>query len=99
MRFLLPLALAALPATSIAADTPHRPLRPKGLEQLGPWRSDCPPTAAQQVAKQVQQEPGAPLVHRLVDLPSATAYAAVFREVNGCEAPLTMTEYRKASPR
>ena len=31
---------------------------------------------------------------KLTELPPATAYMAVFRHVGGCEAPLTMADYR-----
>ena len=38
---------------------------------------------------------GAPLTpQRLAELPPATAYMAVVRKIDGCEIPLTMTEYR-----
>ena len=41
---------------------------------------------------------GPPLVPRkLTELPPATTYMAVYRRVDGCEAPMTMVEYR--SPR
>lgn len=38
---------------------------------------------------------GEPLKPRkLTDLPPGTTYMAVDRHIDGCEAPLTMTEYR-----
>jgi hypothetical protein len=38
---------------------------------------------------------GKPLTPRkLTQLPPATVYMAVFRRIGGCEAPLTMVEYR-----
>ena len=38
---------------------------------------------------------GAPLAPRkLNQLPPATTYMAVYRRIGGCEAPLTMVEYR-----
>ena len=33
---------------------------------------------------------------KLTELPPATAYMAVERFVNGCEAPLTVADYRKS---
>jgi hypothetical protein len=33
---------------------------------------------------------------KLTELPPATTYMAVYRTVNGCEEPLTMTEYRRS---
>ena len=89
MRFLI-LAALMIPASSVAAGT-----RP--IAAPGPPRSDCPPTVAQQVAKQMRE--GKPqLFHRIVELPPATGYAAVYRhDSNGCEDPLTMIEYRRTS--
>ena len=38
---------------------------------------------------------GQPLVPRkLTELPPGTAYMAVYRRIGGCEAPLTMADYR-----
>jgi hypothetical protein len=38
---------------------------------------------------------GQPLTPRkLTELPSATAYMAVYRRIGGCEAPLTVVDYR-----
>ena len=31
---------------------------------------------------------------KLTELPPATAYMAVYRHIGGCEAPLTMADYR-----
>ena len=31
---------------------------------------------------------------KLTELPPATTYMAVFRHIGGCEAPLTMSDYR-----
>lgn len=88
MRFLVLAAVALLPAMSAAAPPEGQPARPKALEDLGPWRGDCPPTAAQQVARQMQQQGQRPRFHRLVELPPASAYAAMVRQADGCEVPL-----------
>jgi hypothetical protein len=38
---------------------------------------------------------GQPLTPRkLTELPPGIAYMAVYRRINGCEAPMTMVEYR-----
>ena len=43
---------------------------------------------------------GKPLAPRkLTELPPATTYMAVYRRIDGCEAPLTMVEYRSAHGR
>jgi hypothetical protein len=36
---------------------------------------------------------------KLTELPPATTYMAVFRHIGGCEAPLTMVEYRNPRQR
>ena len=36
---------------------------------------------------------------KLTELPPATAYMAVMRQIGGCDAPLTMIEYRKPRAR
>lgn len=99
MRSVALAVAAVLVATSTSAQMGQQPVKPKGLKALGSARSDCPPTVAQQVAKQVQQEEGPQLFHRLDKLPPATTYAAVVREVDGCEVPLTMIEYRNGVER
>ena len=88
MRFLVLAGLAMLPAMSAAAPPEAQPARPKAIEAIGPWRGDCQPTAAQQVAQRLQQDGHRPHMHLLNELPPASAYAAVLRQVNGCEAPV-----------
>lgn len=36
---------------------------------------------------------------KLTELPPATAYMAVYRHIGGCEAPLTMADYRNPNRR
>ena len=96
MRFIALAVAAVLFATATPAEMGPQPLRPKALEAFGSARSDCSPTVAQRLAKQVQQQDGPQLFHRLDKLPPATAYAAVVRKVDGCEVPLTMVEYRSS---
>jgi len=33
---------------------------------------------------------------KLTELPPATAYMAVYRQIGGCDAPLTMAKYRRS---
>jgi hypothetical protein len=50
----------------------------------------CPPATPYDAARR-----GGKLSPRHLDeLPPATAYMAVFRHIGGCEAPLTMVDYR-----
>jgi hypothetical protein len=43
---------------------------------------------------------GGPLAPRkLTELPPAVGYMAVYRQIGGCDAPLTMVEYRRVQRR
>lgn len=50
----------------------------------------CPPTTAQVAANGTQTAEGRDLIHKLTELPPANAYVAVYRQVNGCEAPIVV---------
>jgi hypothetical protein len=84
------LALSALiPATALAAgpvEGPHTPgARPA---------SHCPRITSYFADKSGLFR-GQPLMPRkLTELPPGTAYMAVYRRIGGCEAPLTMADYR-----
>jgi len=55
-----------------------------------PSPQSCPPPTAYEAARR-----GGKLSPRHLDeLPPATTYMAVFRHIGGCEAPLTMVDYR-----
>jgi hypothetical protein len=56
--------------------------------------SHCPRTKSY-VADDVGVYRSQPLTpKKLMELPPATAYMAVYRHIGGCEAPLTMADYR-----
>jgi len=80
----------SLPVPVVAANT--APIAAKDLPAPG-----CPRTSSYEAATSSIYR-GAPLAPRkLTQLPPSTTYMAVYRRINGCEAPLTMVEYR--SPR
>jgi len=55
---------------------------------------NCPRTTSQ-LARERDIYNGKKLApQKLTELPPGTAYMAVYRHIDGCEAPLTMTEYR-----
>ena len=55
----------------------------------------CPPTASSYYARKIGDYRGPRLTpKKLTELPQATSYMAVLREIGGCDAPLTMVEYR-----
>ena len=60
---------------------------------------NCPRTSSY-LAEQsgvLRDKPPAP--KKLNELPMGTAYMAVYRHINGCEAPLTMADYRNSRRR
>lgn len=63
---------------------------PRGLSSA----SHCPRTRSY-LADTAGAYRGQPLTpKKLTELPPATAYMAVYRQIGGCEAPLTMADYR-----
>jgi hypothetical protein len=81
-----------LAAALIAAPAVASPGAPRAI---GPTSPRCPHTTsyyAWQRDKRVAPR-------KLTELPRATAYMSVLRIVNGCEAPLTATEYRRGTSR
>ena len=82
-------APAAGPAPDHAVSTPH-----SSAELSAPEAANCPRTTSHYAGKG-SMYPGAPLTpKKLTELPPASSYMAVYRTVDGCEVPLTMTEYR-----
>jgi hypothetical protein len=56
--------------------------------------ANCPRTTSQ-LARENGRYSGKKLApQKLTELPPGTAYMAVYRRIDGCEAPLTMVEYR-----
>jgi hypothetical protein len=59
-------------------------------------RSHCPSVSSYQAEKPHIHQ-GQPLKPRkLAELPPGKAYMAVYREIGGCESPLTMADYRRS---
>lgn len=82
------LVTAVLMAASTSAATVHRPLNDSA-------NRNCPRSSAYYAWQRDR-----PLVPRkLNELPPATTYMAVLREIGGCDAPLTLIEYRRAGRR
>lgn len=83
MLLLLSLAVPAMAADRAPANAPSARV------------ADCPRTTSY-LADTHGLYRGAPLAPRkLTELPPATGYMAVYRQVGGCESPLTMADYRK----
>ena len=84
MRLLLLGLAALLPASSMAAPPAQENARVIRPQPFLSSRSDCPKIATYQTAR-----PGEPLRPRkLSELPQANAFAAVYREIGGCEVPM-----------
>jgi hypothetical protein len=64
-----------------------------------PLSAKCPRTTSYLAGKSSawRGEPMGP--RKLTELPDATAFMAVYRHVGGCEAPLTMVDYRSSRRR
>lgn len=77
-----------LPAPALAANTPDK------HAQAAASTPDCPRVSSY-VADKIGAYRGQRLTpKKLAELPPATTYMAVYREIGGCEAPLTMSAYR-----
>lgn len=92
MRVSAVLLILALSAPATAADRPPA----QGAVIPAP---ECPQTTSY-LADRSGLFRGMPLTPRkLTELPPATTYMAVYRRIGGCEAPLTMVEYRRVQRR
>jgi hypothetical protein len=79
--------ISAVPALAASVE----PLAPGARARAA---SNCPRTTSY-LADTSSTYRGAPLAPRkLNQLPPGTTYMAVYRRIDGCEAPLTMVEYR-----
>jgi len=84
------LLMLAAPAIATAAPRVH------SLVHGPKTASDCRRTSTY-VADSSGVYRGQPLTPRkLTELPPATAYMAVYRQIGDCEVPLTMSAYRNA---
>ena len=85
-----------VPATAGSAAT----IPDKRASELTARLNHCPPSASSYTADRTGEYRGKPLApKKLTELPPATTYMAVLREIGGCNAPLTMVEYRGAARR
>ena len=99
MRFLLLTAAALLPQASAAAlaDSPAPAAEPATIPALE--RSSAlaqpkcrKPTSYNADVGSWREAPVKP--QKLNELPAAQGYMAVYRTIEGCEVPMTVTEYR-----
>ena len=91
MRVLATFVIFALSLPTAAIGAPIGPVSPRVDAGSAP---NCPRTTSY-LADTGSLYRGAPLAPRkLNQLPPATTYMAVYRRIGGCEAPLTMVEYR-----
>jgi hypothetical protein len=103
MRVLATFLAVTMSAPVMAAGAGPAPLfndHPEGqvasVKDLG---RNCPRTT-NYMADRIGQYRGQRLAPRkLTELPPAIGYMAVYRVIEGCEAPMTMVEYRNSSRR
>ena len=91
MRILL-VAAAALIAPASAATPPASPVTAQANS-----KAECRTSSVHQASPFNRADPVRP--QKLGELPPATGYKAVYRTINGCEVPLTVVEYQRASGR
>jgi len=85
---------APAPAAGPAPDQPVQSSAQIEAVQTVAEADDCPRTTSHLAGRETIY-PGAPLTpKKLTELPPAVTYMAVHRTIDGCEVPLTMTEYR-----
>ena len=100
MRVLAAFIVLSLSIPATAADPPHAVLKemaPRVRSMMADPR--CAPTRSY-VADTGSTYRGQKLMpKKLTELPPGTTYMAVFRHIDGCEAPMTMVEYRNPKRR
>ena len=64
-----------------------------------PASANCPRTTSYLAEQSGVLRDKPPTLKKLNELPMGTAYMAVFRHIGGCEAPLTMVDYRNSRRR
>ncbi|MEO6225220.1 MAG: hypothetical protein ABIO80_05155 [Sphingomicrobium sp.] len=89
MRVILLLAAVTIAAPALAADPAPR----------GKPVATCPQTTSYMAADNGQYRGQSVAPRKLDQLPSGTAYMAVYRQIGRCDAPLTMVDYRSAQRR
>src|SRR3954466_11832410 len=91
--------LAAL-ALSISGAAPAAPAPAETVPGSPPPASaNCPRTTSYLAEQSGVLRDKPPALKKLNELPMGTAYMAVFRHIGGCEAPLTMVDYRNSRRR
>ena len=79
---------------ALAMSAPAVAAAPTSITAKKPPPANCPKTTSY-VASDTGIYRGKPLTPRkLIELPPGIPYMAVYRRIDGCEAPMTMVEYR-----
>jgi hypothetical protein len=89
-------SVALIAAAALAA--PAAAAAPEPAPAGSPAAQRCVHTG-RYVARDNAYRGGKLAPRKLTELPPATGYMAVYRHIGGCEAPLTMVEYRNSRPR
>jgi hypothetical protein len=93
MRILLILPAAlGLGAAPPPPEPPATAARPWSMPAFGAEPAGCPDTPMSLARKERKK----PLLRRLDELPDAQAFAAVDRRSDGCPAPMSLNEARRA---
>lgn len=89
----VPAILAAM-AVVFTGTAPTPVLTPRQQAAMDRMMKECRPTSPYVAEKSGVFRDQRLQPRKLTELPPATSYMAVFRHIGGCEAPLTMSDYR-----
>jgi hypothetical protein len=90
MRVLAVFLILAVSTPALATDLESKPTQ----DILSSSKSECSRTTSHLADTNGLYRGQRLAPRKLTELPSATAYMAVYRHIGDCEAPLTMVEYR-----
>jgi hypothetical protein len=89
----VPAILAAM-AVTFTGTSPIPVLTSQQQAAMDRMMKECRPTSPYVAQKRGVFRDQRLQPRKLTELPPATTYMAVFRHIGGCEAPLTMSDYR-----
>ncbi|MFL6736551.1 MAG: hypothetical protein ACJ8F4_05780 [Sphingomonas sp.] len=94
-------AIASVPATAAdRGEAPATPSHPKNAPAgVASIERQCPRTTSYQADQRGLYSGQRLTPRKLTELPPAIGYMAVYRQIGGCEAPMTMAEYRNSRRR
>ena len=101
MRFLLLAAAALLPQASAAAsgEADGPPVAQSVAKPEATKSGECRKVTSYKAESDLVWRDQRVAPKQLTELPPGTGYMAAYRTINGCEAPMTVVEYRNSAGR